>query len=279
MGSEISKIKKELFHEIKQLKIEGLISISLIGSFQYAKKLEKVNDIDLIVLVKELSPKSYEDIKNKFSKIAKSLSNDKLKFLIETRRGPIKPSQIKERIVIQLHLLIHGSDSWENIDDAISFDAVNFNICIKGKNLNKVAPLPKLKLEWVLNDFQMHKNNLQKLKVRLLEWENEKGKLVRKELEKELSLEEQYEGVLYAIISSFLNFLRYYTPHLIKNKEILLIDGKKRLPNKYFQILKEAFEIKEKLRKGDNILKPNIKEFQNKALELINFLETKIKNS
>lgn len=277
MNVEIKRIKENLFSEIKNIKIDGLISISLIGSFQYTKKLEKVNDVDLIVLVKKLTPESYEDIKNKFYEIAKSLSNDKIKFLIETKRGPIKPSPIKEKIVIQLHLLIHFLSYWKKIEGAIDFDSINFNMCLKGKELYKVTPLPRLKREWVLNDFQMHRNNLQKSKIRLLEWGEEKGKLIRKELEKELSLEEKCEGVVYAIISSFLNFLRYYNPKLIKNKELLLAKGKKILPKEYFEILKEAFDIKEKMRNGKEILKPTIQELQKNALKFINFLETEIK--
>ena len=55
MSSEASTLREKVFREIKKLEIMGLVSVSLVGSFQYSKKLHDVNDIDLIVLVEKLT--------------------------------------------------------------------------------------------------------------------------------------------------------------------------------------------------------------------------------
>ncbi len=113
MTRHIETLRIKLFKNVQKIKIIDLISISLVGSFQYSKELSAVNDVDLIVLVKELTPHIFKQINSKFKVLADKLATPKIKFVVENRTAPLKPGPVKGKKIVQLHLLIYDLDLWQ----------------------------------------------------------------------------------------------------------------------------------------------------------------------
>ena len=59
----VFKFKEKLISEINNLKMDDLINLSLVGSFQYANSLNVVNDVDIIIIVNQLTSEIYSKIR------------------------------------------------------------------------------------------------------------------------------------------------------------------------------------------------------------------------
>ena len=123
----VFKFKEKLISEINNLKMDDLINLSLVGSFQYANSLNVVNDVDIIIIVNQLTSEIYSKINSKFITLAESLTTDEINIIVENRIGPLKPQIPCSGKVVQLHLLIYDLETWKNRKrKTVSFDWVNF---------------------------------------------------------------------------------------------------------------------------------------------------------
>jgi hypothetical protein len=143
-NKKLLAFKRVLYTKIKEIKINGIISISLIGSFLYTKHFQKVNDIDLVIIVKNLNPLSFKKINKIFKQIAKQLSSSKFKVVVENRIGPFKADPQKGKKVVELHLLIYELESWKITRKTVRHDMVNFNKNIIGIPLKKISHISKI---------------------------------------------------------------------------------------------------------------------------------------
>ena len=103
---KIDKFKTDFYKELLKIKIKGIISMKIVGSFVDTKKLNKVNDIDIVIIFKKLTPYIFKKLNDDFIKIKRKIENNDLKVIIETRLIPTHPKSIKNKKVIQLHIIL-----------------------------------------------------------------------------------------------------------------------------------------------------------------------------
>ncbi len=252
---------QNLKQKTKKINNPNIISIILIGSYVHKNKLEKINDIDFLVVVKSLDKEKLQRIKSEFRKIKNSFENEKLKIILELRRGPVKPKPEKGKKVVQFHLLIWEIEKLKkNIRNPILLDAINFGKTMKGKPLKKIKNVDKLTKKDLVKDFNLKLKAMQIKGVLVGEYRFIEDELIESENFINLPKEKHSEIFSNIIITSFMNFCRYENSKTKKDEKILLKKAKKILDREYFNILRNSFTIKEKIRKGRNITQ---KEFEN----------------
>ena len=110
MNFNINNRKKKIIEFIfKKLKNnKNILSATFVGSFIDKKNLNKINDIDLIIIVKKLNQNIFEDIKKVLFKFKPGNFLEKKKSLyINDTFGPLK-FNTKNQLV--LHLMIYDVD-------------------------------------------------------------------------------------------------------------------------------------------------------------------------
>jgi hypothetical protein len=272
MAKETDNFRRELFSQIQSVEIEGLISISLVGSFQYLKQLEKINDVDLIVLVERLTPKIFGKINLKFEQIANNLSSSKIRLIVENKIGPLKPKAVKTKKIVQLHLLIYDMDVWKNKKSKTTYlDWVNFSKRLNGRPLKDITAIEKLDKRDVVDDLRVSLSNIKSGLAYTRIYRIADGNVITEKRFLRLSKEEYYESITYNVITSFLNYLRYFKPKTLKNEEVLLKNGKVMLPQKYYSVLENMFRVKKMIRKK-GIADIELHKLKKQGADFINFL-------
>ncbi len=277
--NEVKKIRDNLFRQIKKLKIQDLVSVSLVGSFQYANKIESVSDVDLVIIVKELTPIVFNQINSEFNDLAKMLSSKSTKYIVENRIGPFKPKASKYYKIMQLHLIILDVDILKSISmKASTLDWIKFNILIFGKKLSTLAGKNRLTKEAFLRDLEVCLSNLVSKTTYTKFFKIQDDKIILDKKQIKLSDEEYNEGIVYNIIISFLNYIRYFKPSTVKDKEVMLSQTKKLLPEHY-KLLKKSFEIKDNLKNSKKVSKKELESLKQEGKEFIEELINRIKST
>lgn len=274
---ELTKLKKELFTKIKSIKIDGLVSIALVGSFQYSTKLEKVSDVDLVVVVKKLTPKVFHQINDEFNRISKTLTNKKEKYVVETRIGPFKPQPLKKTNLIQLHVLMYGIPLWMQRTRSLAIiDWINFNTNLYGKQLRSIRNIQKISKKELLRDFEVSLSNLQSTTTYTRVFKIQGNEVISEKQHLRVSRREHKEAVPYSIIQTFLNYIRFSKPKTKKDKAILLKEASKIFSATHVGLLKEAFGIKERLKAGKKVTDKEFNDLKNDGIELIRYLQSRV---
>ena len=271
------ELRKKIVWRIRKLKIKEIISIRLIGSFQYTKKLEAYNDVDLVIIVGNLNSKIFREINLQFDRIAKELESKNMSFIVETKRGPIKVSPINKKKIIQLHLLIYDVKSYKKaLREPILFDINNFSTKVYGINPKKIKLLKRLSKKSTIESFNIHLKGIKSKTVRVGEYIIKKGRLINKIYNLKINQEVYNELNSHHLVVSFLDYLRFKGHNVKKIKKILLDKGVKILPKEHYQTLISAFLIKEKIRKNKKPTKEESKKLEKDAIKFITYLKNSI---
>ena len=271
-------VRKPLLDEIKQLQIKDLLSLALIGSFQYVEKLVNINDVDIIVLVKKLTPFTFADINKKFGALAKKSSSYKISYVVENRIGPIKPLPKKSKTVIQLHLLIYDLPVWRaKKSKTTTLDWVLFSKTLRGKPLRAYTKISKLTSHDVIDDLQINLENIQRRAAYARVYRIVGNEVKTEKRFLKLTPMDYDENVTYNIITSFLNFIRMKNPKIKKTEDLLLQKAKKFLPLKQYTTLKMAFSIKNSIRQGKQLTRTESRKLQKEGIHFIHYLMFRIK--
>jgi hypothetical protein len=278
MKNEAGDIRKRLFNHIKNIRIDSLISISLIGSYQYPRELDEINDVDLIILVKELTPKIFENINQQFQGIASSLTTHDIKFVVENRIGPLKPRPLEDKKIVQLHLLIYDLGVWKNKKSpTTTFDWVNFSKTLYGEPLTNITKIERLEKNDVMDDLKTSLLNVKTSAAYARVYEIREGEIVTEKKFLRLSPEDYYNSMRYNIIVAFLNYLRFLESNTFKNEEIMLNRAKRILPPEHYSVLENAFKMKKSIM-NKKISSRGLSELRTKATKFINYLMNKLEN-
>ncbi len=269
-------IKNDLKVKIKKLEIEGLLSCAIIGSFQYNRILERVNDVDIIIIVDEVTAENISQIKEGFKKIARELEEKYVKTTIfpEFRISPIKPVGTKGKKVIQLHVLTYRRKIWKSPGrEAFVLDANMNNEYILGKPLIKINKLRSLSKRDILDELEDNKKSimsgLSPKREYIINGKDVKEVKGRVHIKGEAYL----ESILYHLIISFLNYLRFKNPKIKKKKIVLIEKARKILPKKYSDLIIKTYKIKDSIRNyKKKIRKKDIALLRKEGREFIDFL-------
>ncbi|MBU4069863.1 MAG: hypothetical protein KJ646_02685 [Nanoarchaeota archaeon] len=235
----MNKFKQKIYQKISNIKTPSIISISILGSFP-KKRIKNVNDIDILIIFDKLNSKIYKNLLKEFKQIAKEITTRKIKAIVETRMGPIKPKKVKDKKVLQFHLLVYDLNLLKKIGEPIWFNALHNYKFIKGKQLNKIRSLKKISKKALLKDLQKFEGDI---KGRF-GWYNQykiKNNKLELKLDQKIKLTNQYkkESIVFSIEVALMNYFCYKGFIVGKNREKL-----KKLSRKLpLQLQKEYFKI------------------------------------
>lgn len=277
MTKELEKLKKNLLQKIRKINIKEIITIGIIGSFQYSKRLEKYNDIDIFIIVDKLTPNLFNEIKKKFTRISKSLESKTLKFVIETRRGPIKPNPLKEKKLIQLHILITDLNIYKKtVKETILYDTAYFSTLIKGTSPRILRKINRISKKTILNELDKHIEEIENKTIHLNEYVILKDQIKLKSHRVKIPKKEQNEEICHHTIISFIDYARYKKHKTKKVKKNMLITGKKILESSQYKKLENFITIKEKIRAGKKLVKTDSLKLRSNAIIFIRELKKSI---
>tara|TARA_B100000900_G_C20436811_1_gene657303 strand:+ start:379 stop:936 length:558 start_codon:yes stop_codon:yes gene_type:complete len=105
------KIINKFILELRKQK--DLINLTFVGSFIDKNDLDKINDIDLIVITKKLNKNNFSKIVNKVKKIKlRKLILKKNRLYVNSTFGPLKFNKDKNDLVV--HLMIYDLENHIN---------------------------------------------------------------------------------------------------------------------------------------------------------------------
>ena len=128
-----------------------IVSTTIVGSFMTSPGIEGISDIDIVIIVDELTKSKFEDINNSFKKILSSqIGLDDFDILINNTFGPLKFDNGKN---IVFHLMVY--DIKGHIDHVeqspfTCFSWENFKP-IHGISLREVYPVLNLQIKDIID--------------------------------------------------------------------------------------------------------------------------------
>lgn len=274
MGKSFNNFKKELISEIKSIDDPHIMNITLIGSFQNSSKLTKVNDIDLFIVVKELTPLIFKRVINRFEDIAEKLATPKVPFVVESRIAQYKPKLRKGKKIVQLHLLIFPFDVLRAARrDTFMYDCTYFGEKLFGVSLEKISKS--------ILDRQYTLERLKK-ELRMIKTGYAYGryykvigkKVVAKNLFKKVSKNEYPELAMFNIIIGSLIYVRLYKPKT--KKKDLESQARGLIEEPYYSTLVYALELKKKLRQTGKITMEEVNSLRSQGMKLLKYLIKKL---
>ena len=277
-----SKIKNEIINTVfnKLKKNKNILSASFVGSFVDNGNLKKINDIDLIIILKKLNQKSFNSIKGQIYNLNLRKFFPKKKIFINDTFGPLKFNSSK---LLVIHLMIYDLNG--HIEHTIKspFTVYDWE---RSKNyfnqsLSSLFSTGNIQLvdfinsrRGILNYLRDIKNK--KISYRVYKFSKKKFKIVRKNFN--LKERDKFEFYFHVVKNLLLNFFKFKSN---KNKIFSLKINDKKIKkyignsfyNKHHQGINKIIEKKRNLdfsneKNLDSWIINFIKDFQKKILNL-----------
>ena len=273
-----NKIINTVFNKLKKNK--NILSASFVGSFVDNANLKKINDIDLIIVLKKLNQKSFNSIKGQINNLNLSKFFPKKKIFINDTFGPLKFNSSK---LLVIHLMIYDYNG--HIEHSIKspFTVYDWE---RSKNyfnqsLSSLFSTGNIQLvdfinsrRGILNYLRDIKNK--KISYRVYKFSEKKFKIVRKNIN--LKERDKFEFYFHVVKNLLLNFFKFKSN---KNKLFSLKINDKKIKkyignsfyNKHHHGINKIIEKKRNLdfsneKKLDSWIINFIKDFQKKILNL-----------
>jgi ribonuclease H / adenosylcobalamin/alpha-ribazole phosphatase len=239
-----SRIQKEVFDSIT--KINGVISVTLVGSFIDRADLSGISDIDTIVICNKLSEKFYTDCINSVKKI--NLNKCGLvdySLRINSTFGPLK---FDKPNTVVIHLMIY--DVRLHIDHVIASPFTCFDwerSCAKfGPSLKEIFPVGTLQYRDFLEvrrSLESYLNDLSKNIITYREYDFKSGDGFQRK--KSLPLDKRHRGeyAYHIIKNTITNYMKMINGENKSFEEKQIVDDLKKI----FSQEKENFVEKYKL--------------------------------
>lgn len=270
VNKRIRKIIKELIERLKHDK--NIVSITLVGSFaDDNKKLEKFNDIDLVLILKELKSKDVIKLKRLGKYLKKKFSTKKTGITCTLKIGPIKVVSEKQKTMM-LHFLVYPEKEYTKYESSLTRYSFQNYKPLLGKPLKEINEVKFVKKNDLFNDIDGIPTMKEWIKTKSAEYvePTEKGIKI-----KPLKLtNKQYEEIIiYSVLRLASNMLRILGEKSDTNSKTYN-QFRKVYPIKLKDLPLKTLKLKGKLRKGKKLSENERKELQKKALEFINQCET-----
>jgi len=284
MENKNLKLKKQILKKLKTLKNNQEIhSLHLIGSHTNKnKKLDKINDFDLLILLNnKLNPQNYTKITNQLKEISKEFETNKIYINVETTHANIKLKP-KKQINIQLHQLTYYYKEFIESFNQGNLALHNWVLTAKTifgtelKELVQINPISKNLLKHKRDSIIFFINIIQEKKNIGLKHITQNNKLIKTPINIPVTESDELE-LFYIAINETLGTLLKYTNQqnkiysTQKREKFLLktLNNKEYL--KTYQILKN---IKIKLRNCQKI-EFNLNYFKKTTLNILQDLKQK----
>ncbi len=217
------KIRRKIINNITRqlIKKKQIVSLTFVGSFVDKNNLKKINDIDLIVVVKKLNQNTFNECLNEVYKVdPKKFNIDKDKLKINSSFGPLKFNFSDNEIVI--HLMIYDVDGHANHVNSSPFTVYDWersNHLMK-KKLKDIYPTGTLQLRDFVESRRGIQNYLSDLlneKISYREYRFYKNGYFVKTLSQKLINRDKFEYIYHIVKNLILNYIKFYKQ---KNKLI-----------------------------------------------------------
>ena len=255
-----------------------IISASIVGSYTENKNLEKIGDIDLVIISKKITKKLIKKLVTKIEKLR--IKNLKKKIIVNPTFGPVK---INSKNILPVHLMIYDIDSHiKHVTDSpftcYDWERSKF---YRGIPLKKIYPVNTLQLRDFFNARRNSKEYLKdllnnKISIRKYIFFKKKIKLKKKHIK----IDPRNRGEFVYHIIKFLTINLY---KFLNNKNI-------KLSNKNFNklflkitennknILKEYESLKKNKERKKQVYDPNIIDLGKKFIKNYTKFLDNIKN-
>jgi broad specificity phosphatase PhoE len=210
------KIRTKIINNITRqlIKKKQIISLTFVGSFVDKNNFKKINDIDLIVVVKKLNKNIFNECLNEVYKVdPRKFNIDKEKLKINSSFGPLKFNFSDNEIVI--HLMIYDIDGHINHVNSSPFTVYDWersNYLIK-KRLKDIYPTGTLQLRDFVESRRGIQNYLRDLsneKISYREYRFYKNKYFIKILNQKLINRDKFEYIYHIVKNLILNYIKFY---------------------------------------------------------------------
>lgn len=249
----------------------NIVSIALIGAFVKKEKFGNTEDIDMIIVLKEASVKSFKRLASNLNKICKKLSTDKRLVYLEFKEGPMKPSPGRKQ-KFMLHLQFHPTlEKFLIRSKHLQIDWKYNNIHIVGKKLENLIKINGFDKDYLVNG----KDGLKWVKKYLIEKRTisrfyfiRKNKITNRLIKRVVKRRDDvFDIIQYGIITSLLNFIRLKNPRFKKDEAALIRHAKRNLPKDHRELVIEILKVKRDYSKTKK-LEVNLKELEIKTKKI-----------
>jgi len=205
---------------IKQLyKVKGVISVTIVGSFVNNYNLDKVGDLDVVIICKKITNKIVKNSKEKIKKIKFKYALIKRSLKINETFGPIKYDAKK---FLTVHMMIY--DVKGHIEHAINSPFTCFDWqrsdWLKGKKLKEIFPVENIYLRDFFESRRNSNEYLRDLKnnnISIRKYQMYKNKIYLRKKNYKIDKKNRGEFV-YHIINNLIN--NYNKLYINKNLKV-----------------------------------------------------------
>lgn len=239
---------------INQLyKIDGVISVTIVGSFSKTYDLDKIGDLDVVVICKKITNKILRISKKKIKKLQFKYPNINKKLKINDTFGPVKYDTIKNLIV---HLMIYDVEG--HIDHVIKSPFTCFDwqrsSWYKGKKLKKIYPIQNIYLRDFFEarrGFNEYISDLKNNNISIRKYKINKENVTIKKINYKINSKNKGEFTFHIIYNLINNYNKFdknkniQVPQNNFNKLFLKITkNDKELLSKFLKLKKEKRNLK-----------------------------------
>ena len=238
--SHKDKIKLKNYLLKTLINIEGVISVTLVGSFWEKKKLKNFSDLDIVIILDKFKKKSYDRCINSLLEInLKKFNLGQLKIKINPTFGPLK---FDDNNSIVFHTMIYSKKSHINHVIKSPFTCYDWerSTNFKGLSLKDIFPVGQIQLVDFFNSRRGALNYLKNLKKNLISYQKYEFKnnnfILRSKLFN-INKRHKFEFSYHLCKFLLINFYKFeHQKNKIPNKKQLFLLIKKifKKSNKYY---------------------------------------------
>ena len=264
-------------------KLRGLSfieSLTLIGEPVKKRSVDKIMDIDIVIIVKEpMAQKYYDKIKEVCERVCAKYTNPSIDVIYSTAVGPMKPKSFKGQEIF-LHCLVHTAESYKNSPLHLVKLSWQKYKPISGTHLKKIQSYNGITKDMLLNS-ALGINHLIELVSKdqssYLDWEKGKGCMQHKIFPLQFKHDDEKADLyMYAVLRCASNMLRLHTGdnkvEIGKKMTNMFIKNFPEIKSNEFpqQIVNEKSLLRNKRYAGD------IFKLKEKTLDFLNELKHKL---
>lgn len=253
------KIGESIIQEL--IKDKDVISATIVGSYSEKKNIEKIGDLDVVVICKKLTKKIFKRLNNKIKK--KKFYKE---ILVNSTFGPVKLGAKK---AFPIHLMIY--DKKLHKDHAIKspftcYDWQRSKI-YKGISLKKIFPVKNLQLSDFFNarrNSNEYLNDIKKDRISVRKYQFKGKKITTKKTFVQIDTRNRGEFVYHIINFLVINLFKFHVNKNIKTSKKQFDNFFLKITNKDHNLLKEfkileSKKLEKKLIYNQNIISLAVK--------------------
>ena len=247
------KIGESIIQEL--IKDKDVISATIVGSYSEKKNIEKIGDLDVVVICKKLTKKIFKRLNNKIKK--KKFYKE---ILVNSTFGPVKLGAKK---TFPIHLMIY--DKKLHKDHAIKspftcYDWQRSKI-FRGISLKKIFPVKNLQLNDFFNarrNSNEYLNDIKKDRISVRKYQFKGKKITTKKTFVKIDTRNRGEFVYHIINFLVINLFKFHANKNIKTSKKQFDNFFLKITNKDHNLLKKFKILESKKLKKELIYNQNI---------------------